>query len=378
MSASTAATVTDSLHSLAVEPETVTITAQCLCKAHTFTTKVPSSSLPLRATACHCDSCRHVSGAMYCTDIPWPEPRADVDTSALKKYTFSSRINDLFCGTCSTRMFFEDAQEPHDLGVLTGALTNQPGDIVKIEKHIFVGDTMDGGATMWMRKSGIEAFEETSREESLPIRCKCKGINFLLNRGNYDNKKAEDLPWFVDPKTHKLLGGFCPCDSCRLFGSADVFNWTYAELENIYYGAGVADEGRPFPKNTAGLKAAVDAKDPSVGTLAYYASSPDVQRYFCGDCAASIFYAVDDRPDIVDVAIGVLEASDGARAEGFLSWGYGGMSGHYTNDAKGGWREGFLKLVDEECDEWRNKRGYPKCWRRVAREGAEAQKATMS
>jgi len=71
----------------------------------------------------------------------------------------------------------------------------------------------------------------------------------------------------------------------------------------------------------------------------------------------------------VDVAVGLLDAPDGARAESFLSWGLGGPFS-WMEDTKGGWREGFMQRVRAEAEEWRIGRGYPKSWRRLAMEEA--------
>ncbi|KAF4630222.1 hypothetical protein G7Y89_g7917 [Cudoniella acicularis] len=105
-----------------------------------------------------------------------------------------------------------------------------------------------------------------------------------------------------------------------------------------------------FPKTTHGLKTAVDAQETAtIGTLAYYQSSPGVQRYFCKVCSATVFYAWDERPETVDVAVGLLEASDGARTEAFLSWNFGAAA-EWVGDTKGGWREGLLRRVREEAE----------------------------
>jgi hypothetical protein len=370
--------------------ETVLVTAECLCKAHTFSTKVPTSKLPLQAVACHCDSCRYSTGALYSIDIPWPEPRKNVDTTKLKKYPFSSNIGILFCGTCSTPMFFEHTKEPYDIGVFTGALKNLDVDLVNIKNHIYVGDTVDGGATMWLRKpnaDGSEApkfkerddgeeypldwpsasvytgYEKKTDNKSVAIRCHCKGVDFQLHRGNYEGKSKDEIPWFIDPKTYKPIANFDACDSCRLQSGIDIFHWTFAELVNLSFNKG----DKPFPKHSSGLEALVDAKDAAVGTLAYYKSSPDVHRYFCSVCSATVFYNCDDRSDMLDVAVGLLDAPDGARAEGFLSWALGGPA-VWVNDTKGGWREGLFKRVQEEAEDWRIERGYPKNWRRVLKE----------
>jgi hypothetical protein len=56
------------------------------------------------------------------------------------------------------------------------------------------------------------------------------------------------------------------------------------------------------------------------GTLKAYQSSPDVTRYHCGVCGASVFFTCEDRTDLVDVAVGLLDAPEGARAESWLEW----------------------------------------------------------
>ncbi|KAF2262237.1 hypothetical protein CC78DRAFT_582841 [Lojkania enalia] len=380
---------------MALDSDTTSVTAHCLCKAHIYTSQVPKSKLPLLAYACHCNSCRHATGALYSIDIAWPEPRKNVDTSSLKKYSFSNRISVLFCGTCSTPMFFESATEPHDLGVFVGTIANDNENLVRIADHIYVGDTIDGGATMWLRKpnaDGAEArrFEARSSgaltqsaqgvklpydwpaasvltgydkktEDSVPIRCKCKGVDFVLHRGDYSDKKREELPWCIDPENLKMVGAFCVCDSCRLFAGVDVYNWAYAELKYISKA-----DGSPFPGSSLDLRKSIDSKDTSFGTLAYYASSPSVQRYFCSNCAACVFFTHDSRPGIVDVAIGLLEASDGARAEGIISWSFGDIE--CLEDVRFGWRENMMRCVEKEGEEWRKQRGYPKNYRRLQHE----------
>lgn len=331
-------------------------------------------------------------------DVHWPEPRAKVDVSGLKAYSFSSKYDLLFCPTCSTPLFFAQTQDQDQaLGLFTGTLKNDPGDIIKITSHIFVGDTQDGGASMWLRHpnaDGSEAKRYTERDVNnkgekaeaiprdwpsaetmsgfdakhggpVPMWCKCKGVNLLWQPRSYDGKKDTELPWFVDPRTHKPLAGFCACDSCRLFVGVDIFNWGFAELEDISFANGQSG----FPDSSVDLRALVDAKDPSLGTLTYYASSPDAQRYFCSNCSASIFYAWDERAFMVDIAPGLIEAPDGARAEGTFSWALGGTFSH-LGDNIGGWREGLFDRVAKESEEWRIEREYPKHWRRLAREEA--------
>jgi hypothetical protein len=280
-------------------------------------------------------------------------------------------------------MFFGHPQDPDaDLGVFTGTLNNDDGNIIQIAHHIFVDDTIDGGATMWLRKPNADGsvakrykdhsqgetkqelplewpgkeflveYEKKQPENQIPIQCKCKGVDLVLSRGDYEGKKKEELPWFVHPESRKLYAGLCVCNSCRLSSGVDVYNWTFAELSNISF-----PSGKKLPSSTHDLKALVDAGDPLIGTLAYYTSSPGVQRYFCSNCSACALYATDSRDWMVDVAVGLLGAPEGARAESWLMWRLGKVT--YADDVKGGWREGLLEQVLKESEEWRQERGYP-------------------
>ena len=287
-------------------------------------------------------------------------------------------------------MFCTWLQDPSRLlYVFTGVLSNENLDLFKFVGQRFVSDTLDGGASIWLRHPNTDGSEakrfdfhatdkelprewppstqltgyEAKKEDAVPIRCKCGGVHLVLNRGNYIGRKEDDLPFNVDPKTHKLLAGLCGCNSCRLQSGIDIFCWTFTEMKYIRFG----DSPTPFPTNKHKLQELVDAGDKAVGTLKYYNSSPGVHRYFCGTCACCIFYATDDRPELIDVAIGALEASDGARAEGLLSWDIGGPFS-YKEDGDGGWRQGFYERVEKDAEEYRIARNYPKNRRRLSKE----------
>lgn len=396
--------------------ETIDLAAQCLCKAHTVTTSVPTSSLPLQAYYCHCSSCRHLTGGLYTSILSWPGPAAAVLALSLREYVFTQKFSVLFCGTCSSPMFWSRKIEGGDneFKVFTGVLSNNavPG-MIQFYSHIFVGDTLDGGAAVWLqhlvndKSSAPVPCYRTCQEESglidpdamavarqadvenatvpdeIPLHCRCKGVNLILRRGISDLSAMEKskLPFFVDPVTKKLFASFDACNSCRTSVGVDIFNWTFALLQHIDYApSSSSSDASPasiFPRNTADLRAAVSSpnRDSRLGSLAYYASSDDVQRYFCDRCSASVFFAVDDRPEMVDVAIGLLDAPDGARAESVLSWGLGLMT--WPDDVKGGWREELSESVKRNAEDWRVNRGIPVNWARKLKEERDAKKAAQ-
>lgn len=57
-----------------------------------------------------------------------------------------------------------------------------------------------------------------------------------------------------------------------------------------------------------------------MGTLKRYESAKGIRREFCGTCGATCFWHSDERPGLIDVSVGLLEADTGARAEEWLAW----------------------------------------------------------
>lgn len=407
---------------MASQSDDVSMTAECLCKTHKFTTTVPRTALPLKATTCHCDSCRRFTGALYSIDAPWSGDPATIRASTLARYDFSQNLKILFCGTCSAPLFWESPRRDASTGaavgrkftVFVGALSNDaPTGLVEVGCHMFVGDTRDGGASMWMRwmngggappvkrfaemkyeseelaedwpGAGMAGAAEDGEKEEIPIRCHCGGVDLVFLRAQAEREftanRADELPRVVDPVSRKYVAGFDACNSCRSSFGSDFFNWAFVFLRHIGYPSGrdLGEEsggGSPgFPQTLQDLHAAVSSSqelkassrqtDPRLGTLAVYRSSEGVKRYFCSRCSACVFYAADGKHrDMVDVAIGVLRADEGARAERSFKWLLGGPLQH-RDDIAGGWRATWLKAVEAEAEAWRKERGFPEWWRHV-------------
>ncbi|KAI0505202.1 Mss4-like protein [Xylaria bambusicola] len=392
----------------ATQNDSIELVAECLCKAHRFTTHVPRSSLPLSSIYCHCDSCRRVTGALYSTYLPWPGSRSSIheriQTSRLKRYAFSESTTLFSCETCSSTLFAatpaRDGSDVPDYGVTTGVLHNTSvPNFIDIAHHIFLSDTKDGGATPWLcdsnsssaarprlwsgRSGSSEELSSTDHKWALPlnapipastpVRCHCGGVDLVLRNPipDFAVLNRSELPWFVDPESNKSLGGFDVCDSCRVSSGVDIFHWTFAQLAHIAFAT--PDSSSHFPSSTHDLAAALTSphRDPRLGTLTMYQSSSDVQRYFCSACSAAVFYATDARAEMVDLSIGLLRSSHGSRAEELVSWDFGGRA-VWREDVAGGWREGFIQSVEAAAERWRIGRGLPKNFRRVQKEEAAA------
>lgn len=313
-------------------PPTTTLKATCLCGQLSASASVLTSSLPVDLWLCHCTTCRHVSGVLAVTCIWIRSPLTIFGTSV--SYLNPDRPTRTvdFCGTCGTSVF-EGGRKP---ALYSGALEVE--GLVKVRGHEFVGDTVDGGLSVWMPQ--LEAFEgppdcslyngpkeevnvaKYEPVEKLNCTCKCGGVKFYITRPNAESrnfhslysdtivphhlggdrhKNAEDSKWWISADGRKYAANLCACISCRRSSGQDIQQWAFVPQVNIFQ-----LDGRPL--------------DFSMGTLKEYNSSKGVMRQFCGTCGATIFWRSTERPKLVDVSVGLMQARSGSRAEEWLDW----------------------------------------------------------
>jgi hypothetical protein len=92
-----------------------------------------------------------------------------------------------------------------------------------------------------------------------------------------------------------------------------------------------------------------------VGSSKAYRSTEDVVRTFCGTCGATVFYWCKERPEIVDVATGLLRAPEGVMAEKWAVW----RSGRLAWPENGlRYHEGFARALMEGMKAWGKERGH--------------------
>ena len=239
------------------------------------------------------------------------------------------------------------ATETNIVYVKSGALEKTEG-VVRYETQLCIGDTKDGGMSDWISEvPGTGMMKRwkgmAEKSEQVPVgwradghststtnanasgnqtnkihgSCKCGGVSFHITRP--DAKSAEwslDLrqhkpgykepkePWWLSgPDKDKYTTNCCCCDSCRYASGVDFVSWTFVPSHNIRP-TGDA-EGQDWST--------------SFGTLKTYASSERSEWCFCGTCGAMCFLKLNgERPDVVDVATGLLWSEEGARAEDWL------------------------------------------------------------
>lgn len=344
------------------------IRASCMCRAATHTFTAPTSSLPLPAHLCSCNISRRISGALLTSYVRFPDG-SKPDVSSLKAYRSSDILRRHFCPTCGTQMYLEYADDGH-FEVATGCLERTEG-VVEFTGHCWIESAPDGGAADLVPSVGGRTLDRFLREpgtsskapvgwrgeaagadaqpqhqqqeedkDELYAHCHCGGVKLWISRPGEESTRTvrnaafPDLlipessgasranpandPWWA-PRAGKFLAGTCACTSCRTSSGFEVTWWSFVPVALISVDDGKGGRA-PF------------RRQPYWGTMAAYRSSDDVTRTFCSDCGCTFFWDGDERPMLVDLAVGTLDAPGGkVRAEDWLFYRYTRVS--YTEDA---------------------------------------------
>ncbi|KAF2814988.1 uncharacterized protein BDZ99DRAFT_458940 [Mytilinidion resinicola] len=324
------------------------ITSSCSCGLSTFSFSIPNELLPLPTYLCHCNTSRRISGALCTTyvDIPLKpgDPKPDLDS--LTAYASSDILTRYFCPTCGTHLYLKYNSDGH-LSVSTGSLDRTDG-VVEFKGHMWISDTNDGGASDLipsinetpLKRWASEAL--TSPElargwkhttpnpnkptfppppaEKLHAHCHCNGVSFYISRPDtlshvatspfpdllvpYHSSTSPanptNTPWWL-PTPTQYLAGTCACTSCRRSSGFEITWWAFVPAANISL-----SDSSPFERY--------------FGTQTAYRSANHCVRTFCRVCGSTVFWDGDERPTIVDIAVGLLDAPEGARAEEWVRW----------------------------------------------------------
>lgn len=366
--------------------EETALSVACMCGAASHQFSVPTSSLPLGTHLCSCDISRRISGSLLTSyvNITHGLGGAKPDLAALTPYESSNILTRYFCSSCGTQMYLEYKHDGH-FEAATGTLqVNNADEVIAYKSHMWIADTKDGGASPFIQTAGethlprylaepgrseiaqLDWPSEKKQHERMPIHahCHCRGVQFYIQPPNEASKSAQSpfadllVPYHTgssaNPQNHawwlpqpgRYLAGTCACDSCRRASGFDITFWAFIPAVNITLDE---DGQQPFKRN------------PYWGTMKTYRSSRNVTRTFCGRCGANVFWDGDERPSVIDVAVGLLDARSGARAEEMLVWWPNRVSFREEAFHKGliaglesGLKEWSTRNKDEERAAWRN------------------------
>ncbi|KAF2871342.1 Mss4-like protein [Massariosphaeria phaeospora] len=327
------------------------LTITCFCGAATHTFSVPFSSLPLSTHLCNCNISRRISGSLLTSYVNIPNYSPNPDLSALTPYKSSKTLTRHFCSTCGTHMYLEYSEDGH-FEAATGTLQMESTDgIVDFQSHMWIEDTRDGGASQFIThingrkltrylqapepsvdiplewKTASATDTHITGAQTIHAHCHCNGVEFYITPPNSSSRNAEspwpDLlvpyhtsnsdnlhnhPWWLS-RHDRFLAGTCACNSCRRASGFDITFWAFIPTMHI-----TQDVSGTLPFS----------RRPYWGTMKTYQSSEDATRTFCGTCGANVFW--DGRESLIDVAVGLLDAESGARAEELLAWWPGRVS----------------------------------------------------
>ena len=342
------------------------LSVSCLCGKTRATFKLPESSFP-QLELCHCTTCRHQSGqlATFVITIPSTHTSTFEIQGPLTSYQTSKSLTRYHCSSCGANVYFND--HSHGLIEVWAGLLDQM-HLLRSYHQIFLSDTRDGGMSVWFpdtplwsewpdesEKVDISTYTSAKsppnqiedRSDFLSCHCHCGGITFRIaappkhskdfpatfSAGPYPDllvphveksplqPNRDNEPWFLRPVSDgngnhntKYLAGLCACRSCRK-ASGGVFQAFAFIPRHLILSAHSNDI-----LDLEALRLKADATGHRAGTLKTYNSSPNTYRDFCSGCGATVFWRSDERKDVVDVSVGLIDAASDVRAETWLDW----------------------------------------------------------
>ncbi|KAF2276555.1 uncharacterized protein EI97DRAFT_43896 [Westerdykella ornata] len=390
------------------------LTSSCFCGRSTYTFSVPTSSLPLDLRLCSCDISRRTSGTLFTSYITVPAGNPEPDLSTLTAYESSSILTRHFCSTCGTHMFLEYRADEH-FEVASGTLQLESTDgIVDYKDHIWIEDTLDGGASQfvthindkclsrYLRKAGEseqipvewnhpsrppasetefkkeEGYTAVELRNYIYAHCHCRGVGMYIWVPNHElatspypdllipfnlpdaeekRQNHEDVKWFGQSRKQYKDNAYMQ-PTRHLAGLCACKSCRRASGFEITAWAFVPTSCITLD---GGSNVGFQRKPfwPDMTTLKEYRSSEATTRAFCGTCGATVFCDVDrgeqkDGPwgGIIDVAVGLFASKSGTRAENMLAWWPNRVS--FAEEAL---NKGLVKGLEEGMRAWaeRNK-----------------------
>ncbi|CDM30941.1 Mss4-like [Penicillium roqueforti FM164] len=308
----------------------------CICGSVSLSIQLDSLTDHSKLQLCHCNRCRLVTGQLSSSYYLLQHEPPNLD--GLQEYQQSDHVSHFFCKTCGAHVFAR--MHPGGQFLVASGLLAKNVPLVRAVEHWQSSDTGDGGLSALLPRTespvtgcrlhistNIESpnrestnpAEYISTSQHLRARCLCGGVEFYITKPDASSLQASspwpdllvpyytgsganpgDIKWWLRSGGTKYIAGACVCTSCRLSSGFPIQTWAFVPKSNIFNA-----DGSPLMFN--------------VGTMQRHRSSSGVYREFCSRCGATAFWHCDERPLLIDVSVGLLQAH-GARAEDWLEW----------------------------------------------------------
>ncbi|KAF3928502.1 hypothetical protein ABW20_dc0108917 [Dactylellina cionopaga] len=357
--------------------------ATCLCRANTIL--IPSS-LPRTAHICHCTTCRTSHGTLFAihTDLESLPFSPSSLPATLKTGKFATeRGQTFFCSTCGTWMFASyfytlEGKLVEGCCVSTGCLSLSPEylsanpsakleDVLSVDFHCLIKDTIDGGAAPWVgdwsKESQMHFFGKWE-EPPMPAQ---KDATALLEKHEYPTGGKELDGWCKckdvkvritrDDEATKYKTSICVCDSCRLSTGTDIVPYTRTPRDRCFFVRKSEDGEETVIEWPEVWDEAAKAK---LDNLIIYESTPGkVVWGACGGCGARIFYhrygKKENGKQLVEPMTALFGADDtkGILHLDWLEWEAGAEGAWLMDDAEKAGRAGIVsRNAAEKYNEW--------------------------
>ncbi|KAI1414553.1 DUF636 domain protein [Hypoxylon sp. FL1857] len=305
--------------------ETRTFQGRCHCRNVQFSVTLATSILPLNAGICACTYCRYSHGTFgaYRLALP-PDVGPEWSNSFINLSVYKTpgacgggHGQRLFCPTCGSHV---GSYEPA-LGqwMIDFALFDAPV-FWKYASFGFPKSSRDGGVLSWLPSVGGQELIKVSPNRDIAPECKlelgkdgmerlrgecmCGGVSFTIPRPSDEVKNDEYMGRYVSPSDSRKWKAFVDlCRDCGRLSSVNGVPWLLAP------------------------RAVLEPEIPSdlrFGTMKTYESENGI-RSFCGRCGATVFAkgylrCPTERQEVLNIAMGILRAPEGARAENWVTW----------------------------------------------------------
>ncbi|KAI1266470.1 hypothetical protein F5Y18DRAFT_416329 [Xylariaceae sp. FL1019] len=309
--------------------------ARCHCRNISYTIELRTADLPLNAWICGCDTCRYTHGTFAAFYITLPKgvaPKWMRDDVQLTEYRPSSGDHGTlnFCPPCGAHQGYYDnstSQWTLDLSLFESPFW-------KYTSFSSAHSSPDGGVLPWLPQfNNLKADDanpvasmSSQDEKGLRAECHCGGVSLIIARPDQAIQSDSYMRDYVSPLDARKWKAFIDfCSDCRLLTSAPFVPWILVPRVSI---------SPHLPSNL------------EMGTMKTYASSGKNLRSFCGRCGATVFIKSGDRLPteeqmVLNLAMGILRASEGVRAENWVTWRCGGPA--WVDDAR---------AFDQEFADW--------------------------
>jgi hypothetical protein len=93
---------------------------------------------PIFACHCHCESCRHASGAAFVTWVSFGAGALVLTSGTITEYRSSPGVRRGHCAACGTTLTYSWEQRPGEIDIAVASLDDATG--IEPEAHIWVQD----------------------------------------------------------------------------------------------------------------------------------------------------------------------------------------------------------------------------------------------